>query len=347
MPAPVPEWATSSIFLSSDLLVSIFAHCEVADWACALSCKLWHQCWLATDDSRRGLRTDSAAALQQPAFEHGAHVERIFAPPSGAWFCLLVEVQDPNFEEAPLCHIYMADASMSHVRDMMRRMSHGVVRGCANESMLYMSSKGTVTSINVADDRWVLTARHREDEKCLAEVALAPKADILFAAAYNRHGGPGEDEVIALDVATLAVRYRFGGTLFRHHIMGLAVDDDSVYVGDDAAGSIVVFNHGGERLREMHGDWSTPSELCYFGGRLYVLEEWGFLAHSAGDVGMRVLTLSTAGEKLGVWQSGGHTARSIVIAGRRLVVTLNAKAGNDSASRLRVEETHLVALKGI
>ena len=343
---PVPEWATASIFLSPDLLISIFAALDVEDSAVPQSCKLWHQCWLDSDDFRRGLRADSKCTLHQPEFEHGVHVERIIAPPCGAWFCLLVEMQDPNFEEAPLCAVYMADASMSHVRDMHKLVSHGVVRGCATKEKLYMSVKSRVSSYSASVAHQLQgLANLTVPTQAFAEMALAP-AGTLFVAAYDRWGGVGEDEVCALDPSTLAIRYKFGRGMFPCHIQGLAVDDECVYVGDDATSNIFVFDLAGERLREIRGSWSIPSELCYFDGRLYLLEDWR-VGSSTSDGGKRILTLKTSGKQLGVWESGGHAARSIVVAGRRLVVTLHAKNGHSSGSRLRVEPTKLVALKGI
>lgn len=343
---PVPEWATASIFLSPDLLTSIFSSLDIEDCAVARSCKLWHRCWLDSDDFRRGLRADSKCVLHQPEFEHGVHVERIIGPPSGAWFCLLVEMQDPNFEEAPLCAVYMADSSMSRVQDMHKLVSHGVVRGCATEEKLYMSVKNRVTCYSASFVHQLQGhANLTVQTRAFAEMALAP-AGTLFVAAYDRLGGLGEDEVCALDPSTLAIRYKFGRGMFLCHIQGLAVDDESVYVGDDATLKIIVFNLAGERLREICGSWSIPCELCYFDGRLYLLEDWR-VGSSKSDVGKRILTLKTSGEQLGVWESGGHAARNIVVAGRRLVITLHAKNGQSSASRLSVEPTKLVALKGI
>ena len=158
---------------------------------------------------------------------------------------------------------------------------------------------------------------------------MASEVGTLFAVSYPHDVDfEGQDEVVALDASTLTVRHKFGRGLFETHIMGLAVDDTSVYAGDASFSRhcIRVFTFTGEPVREVRGNWGRPRELQHFAGRLYIFC-WALEKGSDHDVedsdpdeeDGRIHVLTPEGEMLQVWQPQDFEVGGIDIAGDHLM----------------------------
>ena len=338
--APIPEWATASIFLSSDLLPTIFAPLEMVDNACASVCKLWHQVWRETDHLRRGLRVNKA--FSYPALPSDFFVDLMIGPPTGDWYFVHGLYDDGNLSAAS----FIADTLQDTVRRLKSSLRYA--DGCVADGMIYLTTEDEVRQVRDFNDELMLMAMYElgtddddDDEpepRRVAEVALAPEVGTLFAVSCCNDLA-GEDEVVALDASTLTVRHKFGRGTFKKNIMGLAVDDASVYAGDNSIFHCIrVFTFTGEPVREVRGNWGRPEQLQHFAGRLYMLEKGS--EHDEIDGPVHVLT--PEGEVLQLWQPQDWEVGGMHIAGGHLMVYSSDAHESDPAHSLQ-----LLALKGI
>ena len=158
---------------------------------------------------------------------------------------------------------------------------------------------------------------------------------------YDEEGQ--EDEVLALDANTLALRFTFGRGRFEKEAFGMALVGNELYICDRQAWALQSFSLAGEHLREIRGDWRQPESLCYFNGRLFLNEHDGDDelpgdVHAEDEVkagwpqakkeaGKRIFVLTPQGETLQVWKAPEGVAylKSMAIFQQELVVSMGAR----------------------
>jgi hypothetical protein len=175
--------------------------------------------------------------------------------------------------------------------------------------------------------------------------------DTLFAIGC----GHDDDEVVALDAETLAVRSTFHCGLWRRGgANGIAVVGELLFVGDILKRCLHVFSLAGEHVQTLRGEWREPEHLLAHAGRLYVSEQSGADEYAEGEpdefeedegrytaerkvAGRRILVVSPQAKTLQVWQTPcGELVGGMSAFGSRLIVRLVGE-----------RETRLVALEGI
>ena len=327
---PVPAWAVSQIFLSADLLPSVFSTLELEDCAASSVCSAWHEAWIATDEGRRGLR-----AAQMPVFDCGIDMMRcrMFDDPAGSRLVIA------NRAEGSL---HVLDASGRTVfTGRNSELSNNWSSTSVTVDRIYAvlrnpHSQARIRSYTIADGFPVI-AECVEDYAELEWITPVPAAGLLFVVGCPVEYGNGEvDEIIALDAHTLQVRRRFGYGVFSGEVYGIAPVDDELYVAERRNGCLQVFNMAGDHLRTVaRGDWRQPQQLLHVDGRLYLLEHEGDEEDHEGDeeeqnkaesdwsedrraAGTRIFVLNLQGETLQVWTT--NRLRAMHLLGHKLLV---------------------------
>ena len=262
---PLPASMVSGVLLSPDLIRYFFAFLEQRDCAAACVCQLWLHGWGSTDDVRRGLRAKPCATPDC----NMADIREIAAHPSGTWLCLS-----------------MRDHSLRLVDSGMRTFRH-----FSASSLNISSTEGLI----VSDDRIIVGwgevgpaiscfdfmgarvmeyVEESDDHDAFFHHLALARDGTLFAA--PRWYGSNENEVVALDSATLGVRFRFKTTWEYGRVAGMALAGEELFVGGVRA--VHVFSLSGQPLREINGTWRQSANfrpLIHVNGRLYLTEEPG------------------------------------------------------------------------
>ena len=354
MGSPVPAWAVSQIFLSGDLLTSVFSTLELEDCQAARVCLAWHEAWIATREGRRGLRDAMmpAASTFLSGFDGRPLPDSmcLVADPDGE-FLLVGKTNNGAFGGAFIIMDAVGRTAFKgrslHVAKLAAFVSmnriYTVRRDADDKARLFSYALANGFPM-VAENAIDLSSSSQD----LNLYEPAPAAGLLFGIASSTadyDDGQQIDEIVAFDAHTLEFRCRFGKDVFAKSVDAMAVVGEELYVAERQRGCLQVFSLAGEHLRTIaRGDWRQPGNLLHFDGRLYLVECDGDDEDHGDDVeeqnkaekdwsedrkaaGMRIFVLNLQGETLQVWKPAGNDfdyINGMYVLGRKLLVSTNA-----------------------
>ena len=143
-------------------------------------------------------------------------------------------------------------------------------------------------------------ASYGEEHKWFHCPAPGP-GGLLFCVAFEEDDTE-HDEILALDAASLQLRYRFGQSLL-NDARNLEVVGDELFVCDRNNDRLQVFSLAGEHRRSITGAWKQPVLLCYVHDRLFLVEDPELLPEQGDNAlrGRRIFVLSLQGHTIEVY----------------------------------------------
>jgi len=268
---PLPQWAVQGVLLSSDLVPHVLAPLQLEDGAAAAVCSAWAEGWRATSEGRRRLRQvpidvprELLVAIARGGLEmvaiSGGEQERLVAYTRG--------------------QLHILDASMQ----VSHSFTSSATSFTANEESIFVTGGAPMRRLS-HDGTEVVAAVPEDESKSFFTPVLAP-GGLLFCV----YGSEDEDEdlyndeIHALDAATLELRYRFGQALqvrtdaaagsdsrILFYASAMVVVGDELFVCDGNNDRLQVFSLAGEHRRSISGEWEQPRHLCVVKDRLYLI----------------------------------------------------------------------------
>ena len=280
---PVPQWANEGVLLSSDLVPHLLAPLGLEDGAAAAACSAWAAGWRATAEGRRHLRE---MPLAFPEDLLGTErIELAVLPGNSAIETRLVV---SNTIETRIL-----DRRMHTVRTFEEQWD-----GISNADAQSIFTAHHVVR-RLSHDGLEL-ASYGEEDKWFHCPAPGP-GGLLFCVAFEE-GDTEHDEILALDAASLQLRYRFGRSLL-NDARNLEVVGDELFVCDRNNDRLQVFSLAGEHRRSITGAWKQPVLLCYVHDRLFLVEDPELLPEQGDNAlrGRRIFALSLQGRTIEVY----------------------------------------------
>ena len=332
-----PVQAYTQVFESPELVTTIMSEVTLEDYPVRAVCSTWLRSWLATRHMH-GLH-------ESAVYECGAFgLRNIYAISSCGDFCYISgEMVQSDTASSPLEGIAVVDRRMQLVRTIRvseRAPYYGDMPIAASEVGLFVAAHDESMQVirlpllAQTGERVLASSRGSLDSPHLFTLVPSRKSGLLYATLRRGRRDDSTiidrlDNIVALDLRTLDVRFYFGAGVVRKP-GALAIVDNELYVGGSTPGVIHVFSLFGKPLRNVHGAWRIPWALAYTKGRLYMIED-AFEAPDAEDDETLVNAKRHAGRSLLVISpESGHVLQ--VYEPRASHQQSSAAAGGGSSS---------------